>query len=140
MITILLCQIHITVSSVNTDDLSDFGGEDGYDGNDINFNGENREVQPEWSQNFRTSKLMILHMNMDLFCQTPLMLPQQPQLTISTYFSNQRYLPKLEMTPTTMQHTEEMNVELKGKIQTMLIVHGMKQLLKSYELSLVSPF
>ena len=47
----------ITVSSVNTDDLSDFGGEDGYDGNDINFNGENREVQPEWSQNFRNIQI-----------------------------------------------------------------------------------
>ena len=43
----------ITVSSVDTDDLSDFGEEEGADGNDINLNGENGEVQPEWSQNFR---------------------------------------------------------------------------------------
>ena len=33
------------------------GEEDGYDGNDINFNGENWEVQPEWSQNFRNIQI-----------------------------------------------------------------------------------
>ena len=43
----------ITVSSVDTDDLFDLGEEEGADGNDINLNGENGEVQPEWSQNFR---------------------------------------------------------------------------------------
>ena len=43
----------IMVSSVDTDDLSDLGEEERADGNDINLNGENGEVQPEWSQNFR---------------------------------------------------------------------------------------
>ena len=43
----------IAVSSVNSSGLSDFRGEDGEDGNDFNDNGQDEEIQPEWTQNFR---------------------------------------------------------------------------------------
>ena len=43
----------ITVSSVNSSDLSDFGGENGEDGNNFNDNEQDGEIQPQWTQNFR---------------------------------------------------------------------------------------